>query len=164
MSEAYDKKNQLDYDNNTQKINEALIQIRNNKELKPTISQLTKLTGIHRNTISNRVEPVQELRKIKQHREEEAQKSKEKKLTKEDPLSLLEREIKAVRIEALYWFNKFLSMEKDFEQVNKRFDAMTKSRDHYKELYESEISNKHDLESRIKNFTQIMNDLDKEKP
>lgn len=164
MSEAYDEKNKLDYDNNTHKINEALIQIRNNRELKPTISQLTKLTGIHRNTISNRVEPVQELRKIKQHREEEAQKSKEKRVTKQDPLSLLEREIKAVRLETIYWFNKFLSMEKDFEQVNKRLNAMRNSRDHYKKLYESGISHKHYLESCIKNLTQVIDDLDKEKP
>lgn len=162
MSEAYDKKNKQDYENNSEAINKALMEIRKNKELKPTIAQLSKLTGIHRNTISNRIEPVQALHQIKIQREEQARKLKEKKVAKEDPLSHLEDELKITRRETIYWFNKFLSMEKDFNQKEKQYTSMKSSRDHYLELYETEKEKNRSLENRLEQITQVMKDLDKE--
>ena len=64
-NEAYDQKNNDDYEAITSALNIALIDLQNNKKLKPTIAQLSKMTGIHRNTITNRGWPVQKLNQIK---------------------------------------------------------------------------------------------------
>ena len=58
-NEAYDQKNNDDYEAITSALNIALIDLQNNKKLKPTIAQLSKMTGIHRNTMSYAEETVQ---------------------------------------------------------------------------------------------------------
>lgn len=57
----YGQKNSSSFEAVTSILNNALIDIENDKKLKPTTAQLSKMTGIHRNTISNRVWPVQKL-------------------------------------------------------------------------------------------------------
>ena len=63
-NQAYDLKNTENYEANTLKINNALLQIEHNPKLKATIAQLCKLTGIHRNTIRNRFEPIEKLKEM----------------------------------------------------------------------------------------------------
>ena len=65
---AYDQKNSDDYEANTLSLKKALSDIKGNKTLKATIAQLSEMTGIHRNTISNRVWPVQKLKQIREAR------------------------------------------------------------------------------------------------
>lgn len=77
-NEAYDQKNNDDYEAITSALNIALIDLQNNKKLKPTIAQLSKMTGIHRNTITNRGWPVQKLNQLKDIRKAEEKSRKEK--------------------------------------------------------------------------------------
>ncbi|WP_420229728.1 hypothetical protein ACOBWA_14150 [Psychrobacter sp. ER1] len=74
---AYDQKNSDDYDANTLLLEKALSDIKGNKRLKATVAQLSEMTGIHRNTISNRVWPVQELKQIRDSRKTEEKSRKE---------------------------------------------------------------------------------------
>lgn len=74
----YGQKNSSSFEAVTSILNNALIDIENDKKLKPTTAQLSKMTGIHRNTISNRVWPVQKLNQIKDTRKAEEKSRKEK--------------------------------------------------------------------------------------
>lgn len=133
---TYDQKNKEDFEANTLALNNALREIESNKKLKATVAQLSKMTGIHRNTISNRVEPVQKLKLIKEKRISEA-----KAHNNQSPSSFkksVEEKLGQSQCEVIHWFNEYLNMKRFFEHSKKRFDEMRKSRDHYKMLFETE--------------------------
>lgn len=69
--QAYDQKNKADFNDYTSTLEKALKEIENNKNLKASVAQLERMTGIHRNTISNREWPVKKLKEIKKEREKE---------------------------------------------------------------------------------------------
>ena len=64
----FDEKNQLDFDEMTERIRTALDAIRRNKSLKATQSTLAKLAQCSRRTLSLRRWPVEELKRIKSQR------------------------------------------------------------------------------------------------
>ncbi|MEF1280572.1 hypothetical protein QTO05_15735, partial [Vibrio fortis] len=68
MTDSYNESNQNDSDEYTKVINAALYKIESNPGLKPTIAQIVKMTGLHRNTISNRGWPSAKLKEIKAER------------------------------------------------------------------------------------------------
>ncbi|MBD1106607.1 hypothetical protein HXV84_08545 [Pseudomonas amygdali pv. morsprunorum] len=63
--QAFDAKNKLDYDRNTELLAQGLMQIASDPNLKPTMAELSRITGIHRNTIRQRDFPAQRLEAIK---------------------------------------------------------------------------------------------------
>ena len=68
MSNHFDIKNQRTFDENTQKLVAAIDKINNTPSLPATIAELSRLTGLHRNAISNRGWPNQKLKLIKEKR------------------------------------------------------------------------------------------------
>lgn len=86
-NQAYDQKNSEDYETNTLSINKALLEIEQDPKLKATIAQLSKMTGIHRNTITNRDWPIQKLREIKDKRKLKDEESKNHMVVNEISLS-----------------------------------------------------------------------------
>jgi flagellar motor component MotA len=82
---AFDKKNEQDYDKNTQLITDALAKISANPKLKTTKQEIVNLTGLSRNTVSNRASQEHPqiinsiLKEIKDRRDKSKQKSKEEK-------------------------------------------------------------------------------------
>lgn len=66
--QAFDAKNKLDYDRNTELLAQGLMQIASDPNLKPTMAELSRITGIHRNTIRQRDFPAQRLEAIKDNR------------------------------------------------------------------------------------------------
>ena len=96
--QAYNQKNSEDYEENTLTLNNALLEIEGNKNLKATVAQLSKMTGIHRNTITNRSWPVQKLKQIKEKRKVE-EKSREEKANQNtsDPKNALEDKLNQTR-------------------------------------------------------------------
>jgi len=151
MSEyGFEQKNQQDYDENSEVITKALLDIQSDKKIKASIAQLSKMTGIHRNTLANRIWPIQQLKKIKEERKQQAEKEKlqAKKITIDK-----DKQLEMVRTEAIYWFNEYQDMKRFFEHSDKRFQNMRDSRDYYKECFESEakkhLAAKEELE-RIK--------------
>jgi len=73
MSNPFDIKNQRTFDENTQKLVAAIDKINNTPSLPATIAELSRLTGLHRNAISNRGWPNQKLKLIKEKRKTQKQ-------------------------------------------------------------------------------------------
>lgn len=135
---AFERKNNADFEANTLTIEKALQEIEQNKKLKPTISQLAKMTGIHRNTLSNRVFPSQRLHQIKQARESEKKSQNNKdNSTKINPLKALEEKVNNLQIEAIYWFNQYQDLKLSHEHMQKQYRQLKKSQQYYKNLWES---------------------------
>lgn len=70
----FDEKNQLDFDEMTERIRAGLDAIRKNRSLKATQSTLAKLARCSRRTLSLRRWPVEELKRIKDQRNPEENK------------------------------------------------------------------------------------------
>lgn len=135
--QAYDQRNKEDFERYSESLAEALLQIQNDTKLKPTIAQLSKMTGIHRNTISSRVWPAQKLYAIKEARAEAANKKKEKERRNAvDQQSLLAEQLNQARKEIIYWFNEAEDFRRFYEHSDKKFRQMRDARDLYKEKYE----------------------------
>ena len=141
---AFERRNNEDFEANTLAIEIALREIEQNKKLKPTISQLSKMTGIHRNTLSNRVSPIQRLKQIKQARKIEKSKENEDSSTKIDPLKVLEEKVNNLQIEAVYWFNQYQDLKFSHDHLQKQYKQLKESQQYYKNLWES---NKHSFET-----------------
>lgn len=137
--QAYDKKNSDDYEENTFLLKKALSDIESNKKLKATIAQLSAMSGVHRNTISNRVWPVQELNKIKSIRKARKTVDKEKvRSNTVDIKKILEEKLTQARNEIIYWFNEYQDMKRFANHSDKQYQKMRDSRDYYKTLYEKD--------------------------
>lgn len=137
--QAYDKKNSDDYEENTSLLKKALSDIESNKKLKATIAQLSAMSGVHRNTISNRVWPVQELNKIKSMRKARKTADKEKvRSNTVDIKKILEEKLTQARNEIIYWFNEYQDMKRFADHSDKQYRKMRDSRDYYKTLYEKD--------------------------
>ncbi len=155
--QAYNQKNSEDYEENTLTLNNALLEIEGNKNLKATVAQLSKMTGIHRNTITNRSWPVQKLKQIKEKRKVE-EKSREEKANQNtsDPKNALEDKLNQTRNEVIYWFNEYQDMKRFFEHSNTRFEKMRESRDHYKMLYETDRNSLFNAEQEIERLKKLL--------
>lgn len=103
--QAFDTKNQEDFDRNTETLTNGLMQIAGSVKLKPTVAELSRISGIHRNTIRQRIWPGQRLLAIKESRAVEELRKKLAKEKKADPLTVLTDKLQASRLEVLHWFN-----------------------------------------------------------
>ncbi|MCT8088728.1 hypothetical protein H0920_01290 [Acinetobacter sp. C_4_1] len=156
-NQAYDQKNSEDYEANTLIINNALLAISNNKKLKVTVAQLSKMTGIHRNTISNRVWPAQKLKQIKREREAEAQAHEtQTRLKTNDVKDLLDENLNQARNEIIYWFNEYQDMKRFFGHSHKQYEKMRESRDYYKMLYEADRKSLLNAEQEIERLKELL--------
>lgn len=143
----FDEKNENDFQNNTNKIIDALEKIRSDPSLRPFVKTITDLTGIHRNTISNRVWPLQKLDQIKSERK--AQKNKDSKKSIKSAENILQNKLNNAQKELLYWFTLHKKLNESFTQLHVNFEEMILARDAYKK--EAEIY-KHKLEELQKNI------------
>ena len=156
-NEAYDQKNRDDYDANTLLLEKALSDIKGNKRLKVTVAQLSEMTGIHRNTISNRVWPGQKLKQIR-----EARKTKEKSLEEQVRLSTndvknaLEAKLSRTQNEVIYWFNEYQDIKRIAEHSDKRLQKMRESRDYYKTLSDTDKRSLSEAEQEIKKLRKML--------
>ncbi|MEH0757800.1 hypothetical protein [Vibrio alginolyticus] len=140
MTNAFDKANQQEFDENTKVINAALFKIESNPDLKPTIAQLVKLTGLHRNTISNRGWPSSKLNAIKGDRHEKKLKSKEN--VKQQDVSV---QLDQALDELLYWHHLASGQEEEISNLRRQLSLKSESM----EFYKSETSS---LRFKIKAF------------
>lgn len=124
--QSYDQKNQEDFEKITEEINAALVIITNDKEQKANISNLANLSGVHRNTISNRKWPVERLKAIKEQRNNESKKQIEDNKNNQQDLS---DKLNKSRIESLFWFNKSNEFEDLYQQSLKHTELLRDTRD-----------------------------------
>ena len=154
---AYDQKNSDDYDANTLLLEKALSDIRGNKRLKATVAQLSEMTGIHRNTISNRVWPVQELKQIRDSRKTEEKSRKEQvRLSTANVKNALEAKLSRTQSEVIYWFNEYQDIKRVAEHSDKRLQKMRESRDYYKTLSDTDKRSLSEAEQEIKKLRKML--------
>ncbi|EKU60982.1 MULTISPECIES: hypothetical protein [Acinetobacter] len=132
-NQAYDQKNSENYEINTLSINKALLEIEQDPKLKATIAQLSKMTGIHRNTITNRDWPIQKLKEIKEKRKLKDEESKNHMVVNE--ISLGEKLV-LTQNEVIYWFNQYQDIKLSFENTNNQLKKLKESNNYYREIYE----------------------------
>ncbi|SON50555.1 hypothetical protein [Vibrio tapetis] len=116
----YDQKNQEKYDKNTDKIWSALDAIRQDKNLKATKAQVSKLTGLHRNTLGgkgSRDWVGLEIELITKQRDEDSNRTKVTKKKQEENLQGL---LDQSKLEILHWFTKYSESERDLEKLRIR--------------------------------------------
>jgi len=146
----YDERNQELYDKNTDKIQDALDAIRQDKNLKTTKAQVAALTGLHRNTFSgqgSRDWVSVELKIIKHQRQEDSKRSKVTKKQQEDNLqSLLDQS----KLEILHWFTHYSESERELEKLRNRLKRNNDSLEWHKEELKKERQAHEVLRERIK--------------
>ncbi|MGP5356392.1 hypothetical protein, partial [Pseudomonas helleri] len=103
---AFDQKNKEDFDQYTELLAQALLDIAADDSLKATVAELSRITGMHRNTIRQRVWPLGRLDIIKENRRIEVLRKKVSNRKPIDPLVLLTEKLEAARIEVLHWFTE----------------------------------------------------------
>lgn len=156
-NEAYDQKNNDDYEAITSALNIALIDLQNTKKLKPTIAQLSKMTGIHRNTITNRGWPVQKLNQLKDIRKAEEKSRKEKKaIDNADVKNVLEAKMIQAQNEVIYWFNEYQDIKRVAQHSDKRLQKMKESRDYYKKQSDTDKRSLLEARQEIKKLRQML--------
>lgn len=132
-TQAFDSRNKLDFEKNTEQLAQGILQIASDKSLKPTVAELSRITGIHRNTIRQRGWPMDKLEAIKENRLVEVMVQKVRAEKKQDPKTILTQRLEKSRLEVLYWFNKYQNAESSCATFNKRLDGVLESRAYYVE-------------------------------
>jgi len=112
---------------------QSLLEIEQDPKLKATIAQLSKMTGIHRNTITNRDWPIQKLKEIKDKRKLKDEESKNHMVVNE--ISLGEKLV-LTQNEVIYWFNQYQDIKLSFENTNNQLKKLKESNNYYREMYE----------------------------
>jgi DNA repair exonuclease SbcCD ATPase subunit len=159
MIRAFEEKNQEDYEENSILINECIHKIKGDLELKPTLSQLAKLTGMHRNTLSNRVWPKQQLDEIKLEREREKKNDTVEKVSKKDQFRVLEDKLDKAKLELIHWFTKTRDLQDSKTQLEANLQRMTEARDTYRDKLESERKKAKSLESEVERLSDLLNEI-----
>lgn len=154
MSNPFNIKNQRDFDENTEKLLTALDKINNKPSLPATIAELSRLTGLHRNAISNRGWPNQKLKLIKEKRVIQRQ-AEAKPTINQNPIKVLEEKLDNSKNELVYWFNKNLDNEKQIKQLKINLERMSFARNDYEAMLKNEREKTMELTKQL----TIMRDL-----
>lgn len=162
-AQAFDSKNKDDFDKYTEALNKALASIASDRKLDATVALLSKLTGIHRNTIRNRQWPLQRLESIKDQRRLEDISRLRKKEKKQDPVSILSEKLEKSRLEVVYWFNQFRDAEHTSRSYERRLNDLRGSRDKYLQLAESRLVEVNNLRSDIEKLREVISILESDR-
>lgn len=117
---AFDKKNQEDFDRNTEVITKGLMVIASDDSIKATAAELSRITGVHRNTLRQRMWPLQRLKAIKENRVIEEIRRRQSKTKAADPVSVLTTKLEASRLEVLHWFDMYHKANDRADQLDAR--------------------------------------------
>lgn len=126
-SAPYDQKNAEDAEANTRLLSEAIKRIERDPSLPASISALSKMVGMHRNSISRRIWPAEKLQAIKEKRD---QQEKEQALNQKISLSP-EQLLEQSRLEVIYWFNELLDARASVAALTKTNGETESSRSFY---------------------------------
>jgi chromosome segregation ATPase len=158
-TQAYNDKNQADYDDNSDLINEALAKIKSKRSLKATIAQLCELTGFHRNTFIRagpRGDVHVTLKKIKEERKIIDALDKQ---TKKDQIKELEEQLNNATKEVVYWFSQFDELQRNFSQLELRLKRQTESKDWYENELQKERENSKQLQARLEQTNELLRNM-----
>ena len=155
---AYDSKNQLDYDNNTKKLNDALDQISKDTKLAATINEVARLSGISRNTVASRVFPKKRLDEIKvNRRNKDLQEKKEER----SQLEIISEERDKLTKEVVFWFSEYTSLRLSSESYQLQLKRALDSGEFYKQEFIKKRELVKTLEARIETLNELIRDMNK---
>lgn len=157
---AFDQKNKEDFDQYTELLAQALLNIAADDSLKATVAELSRMTGMHRNTIRMRVWPLERLETIKENRRIEVLRKKVSNKKPVDPMVVLTEKLEAARMEVLHWFTESKLARDDAHTNERKYQDMIRSRDTFKSLLAD--ANKRLLESHkeIDKLKQVISILE----
>ncbi len=161
--QAFDNRNQEDFGKNTEALSKALLAIASDNKLKTTISELSRITGIHRNTIRNRQWPAQRLESIKEQRSLEELSRKLKQEKRQDPVRVLTEKLEKSRLEVVYWFNKRNEAEETIHSLEVRLNNLRDSRDLYLQLGEQGKLEINKLKREVERLKGVISILESER-
>jgi hypothetical protein len=157
---AFDQKNKDDFDQYTELLTRALFDIGANESLKATVAELSRLTGMHRNTIRQRVWPLERLEIIKENRRIEVLRNKVSNKKPVDPMVVLTEKLESARIEVLHWFTE-ANLAYDIAQTNEnKYQDMMGSRDTYKSLLADANKRLFDSQRDVDRLKQVISILE----
>lgn len=154
----FDQRNQEDFEDVTERINEALLEIASDSKVKATITELAKRAKVHRNTIRNREWPAERLKAIKAERKAE----RERKTDKTDmpnPLDVLTSKLEMARLETLHWFNQYNEAKAFYESANENVKYLSKTRESYKQEVEALKGRVRELEQEYGRVCDLLNTI-----
>lgn len=157
---SFDQQNKMDFDRNTELLAQALLDIAANELLKATTAQLSRLTGIHRNTIRQRVWPLERLETIKENRRIEALRQQVSKKKPVDPVVLLTEKLESARIEILHWFTQAKNAEEEARVQENKYKTMLGSRNTYQNLLADANERLLDSQKEIDKLKQVISILE----
>lgn len=161
--QAFESRNKEDFDQNTEALSKALQVIASDNKLKATISELSRISGIHRNTIRNRRWPSERLEAIKEQRKLEELRIKLKKEKRQDPVSVLAEKLEKSRLEVVYWFNQRNELEETARALEVRLKSMSESRDFYLKQSEAGLLEIKSLKLEIEKLKGVISILESER-
>jgi len=161
--QAFESRNKEDFDQNTEALSKALQAIASDNKLKATISELSRISGIHRNTIRNRRWPSERLEAIKEQRKLEELRIKLKKEKRQDPVSVLAEKLEKSRLEVVYWFNQRNELEETARALEVRLKSMSESRDFYLKQSEAGLLEIKSLKLEIEKLKGVISVLESER-
>lgn len=123
----YDQQNQEDFEDVTERINEALLEIASDSKVKATITELAKRAKVHRNTIRNRHWPIDRLDAIKLDRKAAVDKKIDQNEPK--PVDVLADRLEKAHQEILYWFKEYKEMKSMYEASSESVRFLAKSKE-----------------------------------
>lgn len=155
-TQAYEVKNKLDYDEYTDKIHAALDKIKKNGNLKTTLTQISELTGIHRNTLKDREFPKIRLNEIKLERKVRKELDIE---TKKDALEELETQLDNAKVELIHWFSRHEILEAELSQMEIKFLREKTALEFYKNELQKERDKSEEMQTEVDRLTDLLRDL-----
>lgn len=161
-SQAFDEKNEQDFERITQALNDALSAISKDDQIKASITELSRIAGVHRNTIYQRKWPIERIAEIKDQRQLKKMALARKKAKRQDPVGILETKLEKSRLEVVYWFNRFRDAKETSDALNNRLDRMRSSRDVALQDAESLRAKVKSLESEIDKLQDVISVLETE--
>lgn len=159
--QAYDVRNLQAHDENTELLAQAISRIASDSTLKPTLAELSRMTGLHRNTIRQREWPATRLEAIKENRRLEVLKNRVRAEKKQDPKTILMNRLDKSRLEVLYWFDKFQESESSCATFEKRLSNVLASRDYYmaeREKYKDQVKELESEITKLRDALSMVND------
>lgn len=155
-TQAYDEKNQLDYDENTRKLNNALNEISKNISLKATIQEVSRLSGVSRNTVADRGFPKTRLKEIKEQREKKAL---ENKVQKQTELETITEERDKIAKEVVYWFSEFVKAKDDRDDFERQLQRSIDNASYYKREFDKQKETIKALQAKNEQLQDLLRDL-----
>lgn len=144
-NKAYDEKNIEDYEQVTRILNEAIDKISKNPKLPATQTEVSKMTGVHRNTVANREFPKKRLAEIRKRREDEARAQAKEEA---DKISELESKLEKLSSELAFWYAQYRDANRDRHDFERQMEKIKDNADFYRSAYEKEKSKVRDLEAQ----------------